>query len=151
MTVKRTQLIQKNLDLLADKVAETELRRRMENVLREAKALAPVSDGSRSFTDGRPGIRSGGRLRDSLKIGTTKQRGKTVIRIFSDAKNSRGQQYANIVIKGSRGHVIAASRRPNLAFQWINSNTFVVTPEVSHPGTAPNNFLLRALLTAFKR
>lgn len=151
MTVRRVQLIQKNLDLLADKVAETELRRRMENVLREAQQLAPTSDGSRSFTDGVPGSRAGGRLRDSLKIGSTKQRGKTVIRIFSDAKNSRGQPYANIVVKGSHGHVISARTRPVLAFQWINSNTFVISPEVNHPGTQPNNFLLRALLTAFNR
>jgi hypothetical protein len=148
MTVKRVQLFQKNLDLLADKVAETELRRRMENVLREAQRLAPVS-GTNSFTDGVPGKRSGGRLRDSLRIGSTKQRGKTVIRLFSDARNSRGQQYANIVVKGSSPHVITGN--PNLRFQWINRGVFVITPQVQHPGTEPNNFLLRALLTAFNR
>lgn len=149
MAVRRVQLIQKNLDLLVDKVVETELRRRAENVLREAKALAPVSDGSRSFTDGVPGRTSGGRLRDSLKIGTTNQRGRKVIRIFSDARNSRGQQYANIVVKGSRPHAITGN--PNLRFQWINRGVFVITPQVQHPGTDPNNFLLRALLAAFNR
>lgn len=149
MAIKRVQLIQKNLDLLADKVAETELRRRMENVLREAQDLAPTSDGTRSFTDGIPGRTSGGRLRDSLRIGVTKQRGKTVIRLFSDARNSRGQQYANIIVKGSRPHVITGN--PNLKFQWIGRGAFVITPQVQHPGTKPNNFLLRALLSAFNR
>lgn len=146
---ERIQIIQKNLDLLIDQITETEGRRRAENVLAEAKNLAPRSDGSRSFTDGRRGITNGGRLAESLKIGITISHGKKVVRIFSDATNSRGQQYANYVVKGTRGHVIIGN--PNLAFQWISRGVFVITPQVLHPGTAPNDFLTRALFTAFNR
>lgn len=149
MTVKRVQILQRGIDAALDYVARTELQRRAENVLREAKALAPVADGSRSFHDGQPGNTGGGRLRDSLKIGVVEStRDKRIIRIFSDATNSRGQQYSNIVVRGSRAHAITGN--PNLRFQSISRGVFVIIPQVRHPGTQPNDFLLRAL-QAFNR
>lgn len=149
--ISRIQILQRGLDKIIDEVVETDLLRRAENILREIQVSAPRSDGSRSFTDGVPGRTSGGRLANSFVIGFTTQRGKRVIRIFSNAKNSRGQFYAGMVIKGTRPHTIQATNQPNLAFRWISQGVFVITPTVQHPGTAPNNFVLEALRTAFPR
>ena len=148
MAVTRVQIFQKQLDLLLDRITETELRRRAENVLIEAKSLAPRSDGTRSFTDGIPNRTSGGRLADSLQVYVTTDKGKKVVRIRTTATNSRGQEYGRFVVRGTRPHTITGNP---LAFQWINRNVFVITPQVSHPGTEPNNFLLRALQNAFNR
>lgn len=148
--VIRMQILQSNLDKLMDKVVETELRRRAENVIQEIRILAPVSDGTHSFTDGVPGSSAGGRLRDSFRIGFTTDHGKKVIRIFSIAKNRRGQDYAGIVTKGSNPHIIGSPDR-NLRFQWIRNNVFVITPFVNHPGTKPNNFIREALRIGFHR
>lgn len=144
----RVQILQKNIQQIADQITETELRRRAENVLREAQSLAPRS-GTRSFTDGIKDRRAGGRLADSLEIYTTTDKGKKVIRIRTTAKNSRGQEYGRFVIRGTGAHAITGN--PNLKFQWINRNVFVITPQVQHPGTQPNNFLLTALRSAFTR
>lgn len=134
-----------------DKVVETELRRRAENVILEIQKLAPVSDGVNSYTDGIPGNASGGRLRDSFRIGFTTDHGKKVIRIFSNATNSRGQFYAGIVTKGSSPHIITARQNSNLAFKWISHGVFVITPQVSHPGTKPNTFIREGLRLGFHR
>lgn len=134
-----------------DKIVETELRRRADNVIAEIQRLAPVSDGSRSFTDGVSGRTTGGRLKDSFRIGFTTDHGKRVIRIFSNARNSRGQFYAGMVTKGTQAHVITAKNKPNLAFQWIKQGVFVFTPQVNHPGTKPNNYLREALRIGFHR
>lgn len=139
VTVK-VQIIQKNIDLMLDKVlSEGALRVRADRVLAEINRTAPVADGTHSFPD-RGG---GGRLRDSFKIGFTTDHGKRVIRIFSDAVNSRGQPYAKFVTNGTRPHVINGN--PDLAFQWISRGVFVIAPQVHHPGTAPNDFVRRAL------
>lgn len=149
--IQRIQIIQRNVDRIADRVTETTLVRMADQVVREASALAPRSDGTNSFTDGVPGRTSGGRLADSLKHGFTTSKGKKVIRIFSDAKNSRGQEYAGYVVRGTRPHAIAARNATNLAFQWINRNVFVITPEVQHPGTDPNrSWLQEALRRVFR-
>lgn len=145
------KVLQKNLDLLLDQVTQTELLRRAQNVVREIQTQAPRSDGSNSYTDGIPNLTNGGRLAESFRVGFTTDHGKKVIRIFSDAKNSRGQFYAGMVIKGTKPHVIQARNTPNLTFQWINQGVFVISPQIQHPGTQPNNFVLRALQTAFPR
>lgn len=143
MAVKRVQVLQKNLELLVDRVSERELLRRAQNVADIAKSLAPRADGSKSFHSGPD------RLADNIKVGITTQRGKKVVRIFTDAKNSRGQEYARFIIRGTRPHAIVGN--PNLAFQWIKNNVFVITPRVNHPGTHPNNFLLEALRRGFNK
>lgn len=147
----RIQVLQRNLDLLIERVTQTELRRRAENVIREIQQLAPRSDGTNSYTNGVPGAANGGRLADSFRIGTTTQRGKTVLRIFSNAKNSRGQFYAGMVAKGTAAHTITAKNRANLAFRWISQGVFVITPQVSHPGTAPNDYIRRGLAIGFHK
>lgn len=133
-----------------DRVVETELKRRAENVIAEIQRLAPASDGTHSYTDGIPGNTSGGRLRNSFRIGFTTDHGKRVIRIFSDAKNSRGQSYARIITEGSAPHIIGSPDR-NLRFQWIKQGVFVIKPFVNHPGTKPNNFIREALRIGFHR
>jgi hypothetical protein len=142
--------MQKNLDQLRDKIIDTELKRRADNVITEIRALAPVSDGQHSFTDGVPGRTSGGRLRDSFRIGFTTDHGKRVIRIFSSAVNSRGQSYARIVSEGSGPHTIGSQDR-NLRFQWIKNGVFVLTPQVHHPGTKRNDFIRQALHIGFHK
>lgn len=148
--VSRIQLVQRNIQAIEGRVTDTTLSRMADDVIRNASALAPRSDGTNSFTDGVAGRTSGGRLADSLKKGFTTQRGKKVIRIFSDARNSRGQPYAGYVVRGTRAHVITGN--PRLAFQWINRNTFVIAEKVNHPGTEPNKtWLTDALRRVFHR
>lgn len=149
--VSRIQILQRGLDKIIEEVVETDLLRRAENVLREIQITAPQSDGTRSYTDGVPGRTSGGRLANSFRIGFTTSHGKRVIRIFSSAKNSRGQFYAGLVIKGTKPHTIQATNQSDLAFRWISQGVFVITPQVQHPGTQPNNFVLEALRRAFPR
>lgn len=152
MAVQRVQLTQRNVQRLLDRIGETELNRRADNVLAIARQLAPRSDGSRSFTDGRAGVAAGGRLANSLKktsVQTT--RDGRQIRVFSDAVNSRGQSYARFVIKGTRPHVIRARNQPNLKFFWINGGIPMRIRRVNHPGTRPNNFLVEALRRGFRR
>lgn len=144
----RIQVLQKNLDKLLDRIVETDLLRRAENVLSEIQILAPRSGTGNSFTDGVPDRHAGGRLANSFAIGYTTQRGKRVIRIFSNAKNTRGRFYAGMVDRGTSPHVIQGNP---LSFKWISKNVFVITPSVNHPGTKATGFLRAALVRGFHR
>lgn len=149
--VSRIQVLQRGLTAILNEVVDTDLQRRANNVLRELQRTAPRSNGQRSFTDGVPGRTAGGRLANSFRVGFTTNHGKRVIRIFSAAKNSRGEFYAGMVSTGTRAHTITARTQPDLRFQWINRGVFVITPSVSHPGTSPNPFIVDALKNAFPR
>lgn len=147
--VSRIQVLQRGLDAIINEVVDTDLRRRADNVLAELQRTAPRSDGQKSFTDGVPGRTAGGRLANSFRVGFTTQRGRRVIRIFSNATNSRGEFYAGMVTKGTAPHVIQGN--PDLRFKWISRGVFVITPQVQHPGTSPNPFIVDALKNAFPR
>lgn len=146
MTVQRIQLIQSNIQKLLDRLGATELTRRADNVLAEAKRLAPRADGTRSFSS-----TISGNLANSLIKGLPQTtRDGRQIRIFSNARNSRGEPYALFVVRGTKPHIIQARNQPNLKFFWIQRGVGFVGPRVSHPGTKPNNFL-REALKAFHR
>lgn len=145
MAVQRVILIQRSIERLRDQITETELNRRADNVLALAKALAPRSGTGRSL----PSIDSG-QLADSLVKGFTTQRGRKVIRIFSNATNARGQLYARFVIRGTKPHIInAKTQGKRLRFFWIREGRIARPFFVRHPGTEPNNFLREALRRAF--
>jgi bacteriophage HK97-gp10 putative tail-component len=143
----RVQLIQKNIQKLLERIGATELTRRAENVLAEAKRLAPVADGSKS----NPGSHPGPSLRDSLVKTTPKTtRDGVQIRIFSNARTREGIPLAKIITKGSRPHPIVG-RGKNLVFQWIKGGVLFVGPRVDHPGQKKPNEFLREALKAFRR
>lgn len=141
MAVKvNIKILQKNLDKLIESFTTHQLPRYAENVKRELEALAPVADGTNSLP-------SGSHMRDQFRIGFTTDHGKRVIRIFNDAVNSRGQPYVKFQTSGTSPHIISGN--PNLAFHWLSHGVFVVTPSVNHPGQAPNNYVMRALINGF--
>lgn len=56
--------------------------------------------------------------------------------------------YSLYVSKGTEPHVIRARNGPNLVFFWPKVGKVVAFPQVNHPGTKPNRYLLRALRAA---
>lgn len=137
------KILQRNVEKLVNNVVDTDLTRRAENVKQELEKLAPVADGSNSYSDGSP------HLRDSFRVGTTIDHGKKVIRIFSDKLNDRGEPIIKIITGGSKPHVIRGN--PMLVFKGIPSGGLIFTHEVQHPGTAPNHFVEEALNIGFHR
>lgn len=80
-----------------------------------------------------------GRLRGSISSEVTDFLGFPEARVFSE-----GVEYTAYVIGGTRPHVIRAKVDPNnprhsLAFKGP-SGRMIYRKQVSHPGTAPNNF-----------
>lgn len=140
MAVTRLVLNRRNIDRLLDNVTETELSRRADLVVGEARRTAPRS-GARSFPS-----RSSGTLANSIhkEFGTSRS-GRRLIRITADARNARGQFYGHFIVRGTRPHTIKARNQPRLKFFWIRAQKAMSIFQVSHPGTAPNNFLREAL------
>lgn len=53
--------------------------------------------------------------------------------------------YAEVVVHGSRPHVIRPRTRQALAFYWPKKGATVVLASVNHPGTQPNPFFERVV------
>lgn len=93
----------------------------------QLQALAPVGKAQ-------PG-RAPGRLKGSIRGETDGLTGT-----FTAA------DYAWYVIGGTSPHTISGN--PLLAFEWDKAGGYVVFASVHHPGSAPNDFRLPALMSA---
>ena len=59
--------------------------------------------------------------------------------------------YARYVIHGTKPHVIRAKKPGGmLRFYWFRKAKWMVLPKVNHPGTAANDFMIRALKRGFR-
>lgn len=141
MAVTRLVLNRRGIDRLLDHVTETELSQRADLVVGEARRTAPRSGPGTSFPS-----RSSGTLANSIhkEFGLSRT-GRKLIRIVTDARNARGQFYGQFVVRGTRPHIIKARNAPRLKFFWIRAQKPMSIVQVSHPGTAPNDFLRAAL------
>jgi hypothetical protein len=59
--------------------------------------------------------------------------------------------HARYVIHGTKPHVIKAKKPGGmLRFYWFKKAKWMVLPQVNHPGTAANDFMVRALKRGFR-
>lgn len=109
-----------------------EMLRRGQNVLEAMYRGAPKDTGLLQQTFRmQPGTRSSG-------VGTTVIAGREGV-----------TPYLGFILDGTRPHEIRAKRtRPNPHLRFIQNGTVRFAKRVWHPGTAPDNFMLRALPAA---
>lgn len=88
-------------------------------------------------------------LKRNAPIDTGELRSKTGVRVTSEtgtlikAEAIIDVDYAEVVVHGSRPHIIRARNKQALAFQ-MGSKTIIVK-SVNHPGTQPNLFFQRVV------
>lgn len=101
----------------------------------------------------RLGKEAGVRARAMAPIGETAElKGGIIVRTSTGGVHGDIEQHviavpkhAKYVIKGTRRHIIRARRFPTMKFFWPKVGHIVHFTKVKHPGTKPNNFLLRAV------
>lgn len=87
--------------------------------------------------------RKTGNLAEHIVKRVGKLDGRTVVLVGPTAV-----PYALYVSRGTEPHIIRARNVPNLVFFWPKVGKVVAFPQVNHPGTKPNRYLLRALSAA---
>lgn len=104
---------------------EERVRRAARAMTDELKRTAPVDKGELRRTTGV----------ELLSATATQVRAEAVIDV----------DYAEVVVHGSRPHVIRPRNRQALAFYWPKKGATVVLASVNHPGTQPNPFFERVV------
>lgn len=111
---------------LFQRAGRREARKIGREIVREAKALAPVKTG---------------RLRASIHMNDPRPVGRWRV----EARVTAGAPYSKFVHEGTAAHVIRARNAQVLAFRWDKmGGRTVFFKSVQHPGTKANPFLATA-------
>lgn len=125
----RVQLNQAQVRLTSTRLAREEVRGLTSSINRRARSNAPG------------GPYSTGRLKSSINWSVRTVGDKVIGVSGSDLV------YAYSVHEGQPARTITAKRAPMLSFYWRRVGKSVKFFRVSHPGTAPQPYLVQALLT----
>lgn len=81
-----------------------------------------------------------GLLKRKTGVSVTSAEGSTI-----KAEAVADTDYAEVVVQGSKPHVIRPRRGRALRFYWPKAGAVVYFSKVNHPGTAPNPFFDRVV------